>query len=33
MYRGIATIQVGDATLEVAIVEYEGGDRLNVPRR
>ena len=31
MYRGIATIQVGDATLEVAIVEYEGGDRLNVP--
>jgi transcription-repair coupling factor (superfamily II helicase) len=31
IYRGIATIQVGEATLEVAIVEYEGGDRLNVP--
>jgi transcription-repair coupling factor (superfamily II helicase) len=31
VYRGIATIQVGEATLEVAIVEYEGGDRLNVP--
>jgi transcription-repair coupling factor (superfamily II helicase) len=31
VYRGIATIEVGEATLEVAIVEYEGGDRLNVP--
>ncbi len=31
VYRGIDTIQVGEATLEVAIVEYEGGDRLNVP--
>jgi transcription-repair coupling factor (superfamily II helicase) len=31
IYRGIATIEVGEATLEVAIVEYEGGDRLNVP--
>jgi len=31
IYRGIATIQVGEAILEVAIVEYEGGDRLNVP--
>ena len=31
VYRGIATIQVGEATLEVAILEYEGGDRLNVP--
>ncbi len=31
VYRGIQTITVGDATLEVAIVEYEGGDRLNVP--
>src|SRR5580765_7300771 len=31
IYSGIATIQVGEATLEVAIVEYEGGDRLNVP--
>jgi transcription-repair coupling factor (superfamily II helicase) len=24
-------VPVGDATLEVAVVEYEGGDRLNVP--
>ncbi len=31
IYRGIATIVAGDSTLEVAIVEYEGGDRLNVP--
>jgi transcription-repair coupling factor (superfamily II helicase) len=31
IYRGIQSIQVGEATLEVAIVEYEGGDRLNVP--
>ncbi len=31
VYRGIATIQVGESTMEVAIVEYEGGDRLNVP--
>src|SRR6185295_4951233 len=31
IYRGIQTIQVGESTLEVAIVEYEGGDRLNVP--
>jgi transcription-repair coupling factor (superfamily II helicase) len=31
VYRGIDTITVGEATLEVAIVEYEGGDRLNVP--
>ncbi|HTS90259.1 MAG TPA: transcription-repair coupling factor [Gemmatimonadales bacterium] len=31
IYRGIDTIQVGESTLEVAIVEYEGGDRLNVP--
>jgi len=31
IYRGIETIQVGEATLEVAVVEYEGGDRLNVP--
>jgi transcription-repair coupling factor (superfamily II helicase) len=31
IYRGIESIQVGEATLEVAIVEYEGGDRLNVP--
>jgi transcription-repair coupling factor (superfamily II helicase) len=31
VYRGIQTIMVGESTLEVAIVEYEGGDRLNVP--
>jgi transcription-repair coupling factor (superfamily II helicase) len=31
IYRGIQTITAGEATLEVAIVEYEGGDRLNVP--
>ncbi|HXI20242.1 MAG TPA: DEAD/DEAH box helicase, partial [Gemmatimonadales bacterium] len=31
IYRGIETIAVGEATLEVAVVEYEGGDRLNVP--
>ena len=31
VYRGIQTITAGESTLEVAIVEYEGGDRLNVP--
>src|SRR5438093_3116619 len=33
IYRGLQTISVGSdgATLEVAVVEYEGGDRLNVP--
>jgi transcription-repair coupling factor (superfamily II helicase) len=31
IYRGIQTITAGEATLEVAILEYEGGDRLNVP--
>lgn len=31
IYRGIETITAGEATIEVAIVEYEGGDRLNVP--
>jgi transcription-repair coupling factor (superfamily II helicase) len=31
IYRGIETIEVGGATLEVAVLEYEGGDRLNVP--
>jgi transcription-repair coupling factor (superfamily II helicase) len=31
IYRGIETITVGAATMEVAVVEYEGGDRLNVP--
>ena len=33
IYRGIQTIAVGSegGALEVAVVEYEGGDRLNVP--
>ena len=33
IYRGLQTIAVGadGVTLDVAIVEYEGGDRLNVP--
>ncbi len=31
IYRGLQTIPVGAGTLEVAVVEYEGGDRLNVP--
>jgi transcription-repair coupling factor (superfamily II helicase) len=31
IYRGIQTIFVGQGTVEVAVVEYEGGDRLNVP--
>ena len=31
IYRGLQIIPVGEATLEVAVVEYEGGDRLNVP--
>ena len=31
IYRGIDTIFAGQSTLEVAVIEYEGGDRLNVP--
>lgn len=31
IYRGIGTVTVGGGSLEVAVVEYEGGDRLNVP--
>jgi transcription-repair coupling factor (superfamily II helicase) len=31
IYRGIETIVAGQSTLEVAVIEYEGGDRLNVP--
>ncbi len=32
IYRGIQTITIGEsATMEVAVLEYEGGDRLNVP--
>ncbi len=32
IYRGIETIDLGEGTtLEVAVIAYEGGDRLNVP--
>jgi transcription-repair coupling factor (superfamily II helicase) len=31
IYRGIQTLTVEGGTIEVAILEYEGGDRLNVP--
>ncbi len=31
IYRGLQQIFVGESTVEVAVVEYEGGDRLNVP--
>ena len=31
IYRGIETIFVRASTVEVAVIEYEGGDRLNVP--
>ena len=31
IYRGIETIFVKESTVEVAVIEYEGGDRLNVP--
>ena len=32
IYRGVQRISVGEGTvLEVAVIEYEGGDRLNVP--
>jgi len=31
IYRGIESIFVRESTIEVAVVEYEGGDRLNVP--
>lgn len=31
LYRGMDTVVVGGGVLEVAVVEYEGGDRLNVP--
>ncbi len=31
IYRGIETIFVKETTVEVAVLEYEGGDRLNVP--
>ncbi|HEX9564373.1 MAG TPA: transcription-repair coupling factor [Gemmatimonadaceae bacterium] len=31
IYRGIEKIFVRESTIEVAVIEYEGGDRLNVP--
>lgn len=31
IYRGIEKIFVREQTLEAAVIEYEGGDRLNVP--
>jgi len=31
IYRGIERIFVRESTYEVAVIEYEGGDRLNVP--
>jgi len=31
LYRGIEKIFVRESTVEVAVIEYEGGDRLNVP--
>ena len=31
IYRGIEKLFVRESTIEVAVIEYEGGDRLNVP--
>jgi len=31
IYRGIQAVPVGDGVLDAAVVEYAGGDRLNVP--
>ncbi len=31
IYRGMTTVFHGEATIEIAVIEYEGGDRLNVP--
>ena len=31
IYQGMTTVFHGESTIEVAVVEYEGGDRLNVP--
>ena len=31
IYRGMTTVFHGEATIEVAVIEYEGGDRLNIP--
>jgi len=31
IYRGLSTIFAGETSVEVCVIEYEGGDRLNVP--
>ena len=31
IYRGIERVFVRESMVEVAVIEYEGGDRLNVP--
>ncbi|MFI5244447.1 MAG: transcription-repair coupling factor [Gemmatimonadales bacterium] len=31
IYRGMSAIFAGETTIEVIVIEYEGGDRLNVP--
>jgi transcription-repair coupling factor (superfamily II helicase) len=31
IYRGIERLFLGESTIEAAVVEYEGGDKLNVP--
>ncbi len=31
IFRGIERVFVGESTIEAAVIEYEGGDRLNVP--
>jgi transcription-repair coupling factor (superfamily II helicase) len=31
IYRGIERVVVRESTIEAAVIEYEGGDRLNVP--
>lgn len=31
IYRGVETIEVGESTMDVAVVEYLGGDLLHVP--
>lgn len=31
IFRGIQTLTIDGGTIEVAVLEYEGGDRLNVP--
>lgn len=31
IYRGIEKLEIRESVIEVAVIEYEGGDRLNVP--